>query len=456
MPIDRASPREMVAWAPSLGTTRFGCVGSCGAVEEIVMANNIVELVSQELSPNVIGHLATVIGEPPASTARAASIAAPVILAGIAQRASTEGGAAQLLNDIRAGGYDREDARSPIDALEDPSSRPQVAESGRSILLSTFGHRLENLLGTVAGPTGLKKGALGILMSLLAPIAMRTVGTQVRERNLDAKGLHTYLSGQRAAIASVLPTPLAKMIESEQAAPASLRSVAEAPFGVGRREAAVVGEGRPRPLWPFLAALLVALALYTMARSGRRPPAVGPIPAPISEHAAKAPEGPTIQPPTLPPSVQVPSEPAIGGGPRNELANPSAGGVHALALYLATGGASGQKNDFALEGVTFTTGSAHLSTMGAAKVEDLAVLLKGHPSAKIKLVGHTDNAGDREANRVLSEDRANSVRDELVRMGIAQDRIETAGVGSDDPMAKNDSPANMEKNRRIDVIVVSP
>ena len=66
-----------------------------------------------------------------------------------------------------------------------------------------------------------------------------------------------------------------------------------------------------------------------------------------------------------------------------------------------------------------------------------------------------DNAGNAEANRVLSEDRAASVRDELIRQGITADRIETAGVGSDDPVAKNDSRANMEKNRRIDVIVVS-
>ena len=72
------------------------------------------------------------------------------------------------------------------------------------------------------------------------------------------------------------------------------------------------------------------------------------------------------------------------------------------------------------------------------------------------MVGHTDNAGDPEANRVLSQDRAGAVRDELIQQGIASDRIETGGVGSDNPVAKNDSNANMEKNRRIDVIVISP
>src|SRR5258708_28509777 len=104
------------------------------------MANTIVELVNQELSPNVIGRLATVIGESPAATARAASTVVPAILAGIAHRASTEGGAVQLLYDIRAGGYEKDDRPSPIDGLEHPSSRPQVAHGRRSILSSTFCH----------------------------------------------------------------------------------------------------------------------------------------------------------------------------------------------------------------------------------------------------------------------------------------------------------------------------
>ena len=375
------------------------------------MANNIVELVSQQLSPSVIGRLAMAIGEPPAATARASSIAAPVILAGIAQRASTEGGAAKLLGDIRAGGYDDERTRSPIDALEDPSSHQQFAESGRNILSSTFESRHASVLGSLADSAGLKKGALSILMSVLAPIIMRTIGRQVRERNLDAKGLQTYLGGQRAAIASVLPSPLAKMLDAEHIAPAPVRPIGEGLFGAGHRASSVLEEPRRRPLWPFLAALLVALALFTMARSGRRAPVVTPTPAP--EPAAR--EVPTIAPPPLAPSVQMPSEPAIGGGPRDEdLGNPSAGGVQALALYLASGGASGQKNDFVLEGVTFRTASATLSKEGTETVHELAGLMKGHPSAKIKVVGHTDNAGNPEANRALSEERATAVRDELI------------------------------------------
>jgi len=417
------------------------------------MANNIVELVSQQLSPSVIGRLATVIGEPPAATARASSLAAPVILAGIAQRASTESGAAKLMSEIRAGGYDDESSQSPLDALEDPSSHQQLTEAGRSVLSSTFESRHASVLGSLADSAGVKKGALAILMSVLAPVIMRTIGKQVRDRNLDAKGLQTYLGGQRSAIASVLPAPLAKMLDTEHIAPPAYhRPVGEGLFGAGRREIGGVVEQQRRPLWPFLAALLVALALFSMARSGRRAPAITPTPAP--EPAAK--EVPTIAPPPpMAPTVEMPSEPAIGGGPREDLGNPSSGGVQALALYLASGGASGQKNDFVLEGVTFRTGSATLSKEGTEKVSELAALMKGHPGAKIKVVGHTDNAGNPEANRVLSEDRATAVRDELTRQGITPDRIETAGAGSDDPVAKNDSSANMEKNRRIDVIVVS-
>jgi outer membrane protein OmpA-like peptidoglycan-associated protein len=421
------------------------------------MANNIVELVSSQLSPNVVGRLANVIGESPVSTARATSVATPALLAGFAQRAGTETGAADLLSDVRDGGYDRDEAHSPVEVLDDPTFRQQAADSGRRILGSTFGNRQEGLLGMLGEQTGLKRGPLTILMSLLAPLVMRVIGKQVRDRNLDAKGLQTYLGGQRAAIASVLPSPLAKTLETEQVAPSSIHPVSRPPF-LGRRDVREVGEEvKRRPLWPFLAALLAALILFTMGRSARRPAVTHTAP-PVQEPAAKAPEAPTITPPAPPPTPPAPGaqEPAIGGGPPpGELEHPSSGGVQALALYLASGGASGQKNDFVLEGVTFDSASAKLTKDGTEKVGELAGLLKSHPNAKIKVVGHTDDTGQAEANRALSEQRANAVRDELVHQGIAEDRIETAGMGEADPVAKNDSPANKEKNRRIDVIVLS-
>jgi outer membrane protein OmpA-like peptidoglycan-associated protein len=224
-----------------------------------------------------------------------------------------------------------------------------------------------------------------------------------------------------------------------------------------------VGEPRRRSLWPFLAALIAAFVLFTLARSARRPaPVTTPPPAP-PQPAAQAPAQPTIQPPP----VQAPAEPApsaaeptspetaVGGGPREDMGNPSSGGVSALNLYLSSHGASGQKNDFVLEGVTFKTGSATLTPEGTSKVDEVANLLKAHPQARIKVVGHTDDTGDPDTNRTLSQNRADSVRDELVGKGIAADRIETSGAGSENPIGKNDTAEGRAKNRRIDVIVLS-
>ena len=302
---------------------------------------------------------------------------------------------------------------------------------------STFESRHASVLGSLADSAGVKKGALAILMSVLAPVIMRTIGKQVRDRNLDAKGLQTYLGGQRSAIASVLPSPLAKMLDTEHIAPApyiarsarvfSVRVVASS-AGVVEQSGALCGLSWLLSWWRWRCSRWLGPDVG--------PPAITPTPAP-GARGQRSPDHRAASP--MAPSVEMPSEPAIGGGPREDLGNPSAGGVQALALYLASGGASGQKNDFVLEGVTFRTASATLSKEGTEKVHELAALMKGHPGAKIKVVGHTDNAGNPEANRVLSEDRATAVRDELIRQGIAPDRIETAGAGSDDPVAKNDS-----------------
>ena len=110
------------------------------------------------------------------------------------------------------------------------------------------------------------------------------------------------------------------------------------------------------------------------------------------------------------------------------------------------------ESDFVLEGVTFKTASATLSKEGTEKVNELAVLLKGHPGAKIKVVGHTDNAGNPEVNRVLSQDRAAAVRDELIRQGITPDRNRNRRSRIGRSGREERFTHQHEKNRRIDVI----
>lgn len=103
-----------------------------------------------------------------------------------------------------------------------------------------------------------------------------------------------------------------------------------------------------------------------------------------------------------------------------------------------------------LEGINFETNSANISTGSEEILMKAYNTMINNPAIEVEISGHTDSRGSNSANQSLSERRANSVKDWLVSKGINSARITTVGHGEDMPIAPNDSPENMLKNRRIE------
>ena len=78
-----------------------------------------------------------------------------------------------------------------------------------------------------------------------------------------------------------------------------------------------------------------------------------------------------------------------------------------------------------------------------------------YPELVIGLGGHTDNTGDAEANMLLSQQRAEAVRDYLVANGVPADRLVATGYGQNDPLGDNSTEAGREKNRRTEFTVLA-
>lgn len=72
---------------------------------------------------------------------------------------------------------------------------------------------------------------------------------------------------------------------------------------------------------------------------------------------------------------------------------------------------------------------------------------------KIRIEGHTDSDGNDAFNLKLSQARAESVRDWLIKQGVEPSRLEAVGYGETRPIASNKTPAGKEKNRRVDFII---
>jgi outer membrane protein OmpA-like peptidoglycan-associated protein len=105
-----------------------------------------------------------------------------------------------------------------------------------------------------------------------------------------------------------------------------------------------------------------------------------------------------------------------------------------------------------LEGVRFDTGQATLRPESLPRLDRVVEYLSHKPSARLRVAGHTDNVGRAEANRELSQRRAEAVRDYLVDQGIDGVRIEAVGYGAERPIAPNDTEEGRQKNRRIEAV----
>ncbi len=113
-------------------------------------------------------------------------------------------------------------------------------------------------------------------------------------------------------------------------------------------------------------------------------------------------------------------------------------------------------NWYTIENLYFETGSSDLKAGSEAQLLNLVEIMTAYPDLKIKLGGYTDNSGNDESNQKLSNLRAQTAKLKLLELGIAADRVEAEGYGSQHPVcAANDTDECKAKNRRIDVRVLS-
>lgn len=103
--------------------------------------------------------------------------------------------------------------------------------------------------------------------------------------------------------------------------------------------------------------------------------------------------------------------------------------------------------------VLFGTDMTGLTPEGMRTVQKLAAILEQHPQRSVLIEGFTDSTGSNAYNQSLSERRATTVRNALLDMGVARERIAMRGYGEAYPVAANDTNQNRQLNRRVEIIV---
>ncbi len=102
--------------------------------------------------------------------------------------------------------------------------------------------------------------------------------------------------------------------------------------------------------------------------------------------------------------------------------------------------------------INFDIDKSNITAEGKEVVTQIAEALKKDENLKISIEGHTDNTGNAVHNKKLSNDRANSVMNNLIANGIDKARLTAKGFGSEKPLVANDLDENKAKNRRVELI----
>lgn len=106
---------------------------------------------------------------------------------------------------------------------------------------------------------------------------------------------------------------------------------------------------------------------------------------------------------------------------------------------------------YRLDNVHFDIGKATLRPGSTSALDDVVAYMKNKETMKIEIAGHTDNVGKDNDNLKLSQQRAETIRNYLVKKGIQPTRVVAKGYGASQPVADNGTEEGRQLNRRTEV-----
>jgi OOP family OmpA-OmpF porin len=355
-----------------------------------------MDLASLGTSEGMLDTISRFAGGEAETTRKTMHAAIPTTMLALAEHGSTEIGAGGLLAGLRSGEAPQLDVADL--PLSDPEASEKLLNTSSAFLDKTLGGKLQGIIGALSSHGGADRAVTSKLVALAAPLALGVIGRHAREHNLDAKGLAAFLAEQKPKVATMLPAPLRSLVGGEQ-----IREIAPQRAHV------------QRPLSPWVWALPLLAALFGIGWLLGRSVHAPHVQTPITQR--------------LPPQATVP--PVSGVATRS---------MQPVEDFLASGRTAPRR--FSFEGLTFAPGGTQLSPEGEATARELAAALRAHPPATVRVEGYGDAELGRDANRELSQARADSVKQALIADGVSADRIEASAL--------NDG---RNLNRRVEVLI---
>ncbi|MES2803804.1 MAG: OmpA family protein [Bdellovibrionota bacterium] len=325
--------------------------------------------------------------------------AIPAVFTELQKKIRSPDGIQSVATAIHDSGFDQ-----PASVSSDTSNITSQINKGQDLLQRVLGGQTDSLLGKVTTAAGVSTSQGSKLLGAASAAVFTFIGSKMKGGTL-APAAFANMLGQGSGFMPDLSAPK---------------------FATNTVPLAGAQPGVSRKVWPWI--LLAAALGIIWWSQGRNTASV------ISS-----------------PQVNSESIPVATGSTAYAATDQTV--MSELSQFLANPAAVAPRA-FSLRELNFSTGSAQLSTQANATSTALAALLNQYSTARIRIVGHTDNIGVESANQKLSMDRAEVLRQSLVGQGIAADRIEAAGMGSVQPVGDNASDSGRSQNRRIDIEVI--
>ena len=104
--------------------------------------------------------------------------------------------------------------------------------------------------------------------------------------------------------------------------------------------------------------------------------------------------------------------------------------------------------------VTFKNSSYEITKKSLNTIETVMKILSKHPNYKIEIAGHTDAAGKKKYNLMVSVNRAVAVKNQMIKYGFNKNKIKARGYGESIPLVENDSNGYSKVNRRVEFNII--
>jgi OOP family OmpA-OmpF porin len=384
--------------------------------------SSLIEGLKALITPDVVAKVSTTYGESEAAVSKGLGVALPTVLGALASKSN-----------------DRSFMTRAFALVKDPSSEGGILSNvaglfssggsglpgmnlGSRLMLMLFGSNTNSLGNALSSFAGVRASTASSMLALAGPLAVGYLGRTVRTEGLDESGFANMLAEEKSSIMRMVPTSISNLFSGgSQIAAVGYRPTREP-------------VQKASPLWWVFLALIAVVAFWALsalfANRNR-----------VMETGNKVINSATsFLSRTLPGGAQLRY---LKGGIEGKL----------IAFIEDPTQPASKEAWFDFDRLLFETNSAVLKPESTEQIANIAAILKAYPNVNIKVGGYTDNAGDPAANVGLSRDRANSVMQALIGLGVAPNRITADGYGETHPVADNSTEAGRALNRRVAVRV---